>query len=79
MCRMAKQEVTLTVVEPLTERLYSFREGCYFAARPSLTIAAKSAALRLAPPTSAPSISGCDINSTMLAGLTLPPYWMRMA
>ena len=28
---------------------------------------------RLAPPTSAPSTSGCAISSRMLSGLTLPP------
>ncbi len=38
---------------------------------------AKSSTLSDAPPTSAPSISGCIINSRILSGLTLPPYWMR--
>ena len=39
-----------------------------------LTISAKSAALRLAPPTSAPSRSGWPMNSAILDGVTLPPY-----
>ncbi len=34
----------------------------------------KSSALSDAPPTSAPSISGCAISSSTLPGLTLPPY-----
>lgn len=34
----------------------------------------KSAALRLAPPTRAPSTLGCANNSAALSGLTLPPY-----
>jgi hypothetical protein len=29
---------------------------------------------KLAPPTNAPSMSGCDNNSLILFGLTLPPY-----
>ena len=33
--------------------------------------------IRLAPPTSAPSISGCDISAPAFSGFTLPPYWMR--
>ena len=43
------------------------------------TISTKSAAFKLAPPTRAPSISGWVINSAVLAGLTLPPYWTRTA
>src|SRR6266496_4009010 len=42
------------------------------------TIKANSSGSRLAPPTSAPSISGCAMNSRMLPGLTLPPYWTRI-
>src|SRR5207253_5246836 len=42
-----------------------------------LTISAKSSGSRLAPPTSAPSISGCAMKSRMLPGVTLPPYWTR--
>jgi hypothetical protein len=38
-----------------------------------LTMLRKSAALRLAPPTRAPSISDWLINSVVLAALTLPP------
>ena len=38
-----------------------------------LAMAANDWALRLAPPTSAPSISGCAINPFTLSGLTLPP------
>ena len=36
-------------------------------------IPVKSNALRLAPPTSAPSTSGCDRSSAALSGLTDPP------
>jgi len=43
------------------------------------TISEKESALRLAPPTKAPSTSGCFISSAALSGLTLPPYCMRMA
>src|SRR3954469_9953345 len=42
------------------------------------TIAANCSARRLAPPTSAPSSSGCDRSSLALSGVTLPPYWMRV-
>ena len=38
-----------------------------------------SCAFRLAPPTSAPSISGCPKNSTALLALTEPPYSTRTA
>jgi hypothetical protein len=41
-------------------------------------MATKSAALRLAPPTRAPSISGWAMSSGALAGVTEPPYWMRI-
>ena len=37
-----------------------------------LAILTKSSALRLAPPTRAPSMSGCCISSAMLAAVTLP-------
>ena len=37
------------------------------------TIAAKPSGSRLAPPTSAPSMSGWAISSPALAGVTLPP------
>lgn len=40
-------------------------------------IRTKSAAFRLAPPTSAPSISGWPANSAILAPVTLPPYCTR--
>src|SRR5512132_2684143 len=43
------------------------------------TINANSSGSRLAPPTSAPSMSGCAMNSRMLPGLTLPPYWTRIS
>jgi len=36
-------------------------------------IAAKSLGSRLAPPTSAPSTSGCESSSAALSGLTEPP------
>ena len=39
----------------------------------ALTMAAKSAATRLAPPTSAPSMSGCSASESAFPGLTLPP------
>src|SRR3982751_5109708 len=38
-----------------------------------------SSACRLAPPTSAPSTSGCCMMPAMLAALTEPPYRMRTA
>ena len=37
-------------------------------------IAVKSAAFRLAPPTNAPSTSGCESNSLALSAFTEPPY-----
>ena len=40
-------------------------------------IAAKDSGSRLAPPTSAPSTSGCAISSAAFVGVTLPPYRMR--
>src|SRR5580704_14082360 len=45
----------------------------------SLTMLANDLASRLAPPTSAPSISSCAINPCILSGLTLPPYRIRNA
>ena len=39
----------------------------------ALTIAANSVGSRLAPPTRAPSMSGCAISSAAFAGLTEPP------
>ena len=45
-----------------------------FARFAALAISAKSRGSRLAPPTSAPSISGCDRSSVALEGFTLPPY-----
>src|SRR5439155_16408638 len=42
-------------------------------------IRANSWGSRLAPPTRAPSISGCAMNSRTLPALTLPPYWIRTA
>ena len=42
-------------------------------------MARKSPALRLAPPTSAPSTSGWDMSSAAFSGFTEPPYWMRIA
>lgn len=36
-------------------------------------IAVKASAFRLAPPTRAPSMSGCSSNRSTLSGLTLPP------
>ena len=43
------------------------------------TIRANSSGSRLAPPTSAPSISGCAMKSRMFPAFTLPPYWIRTA
>jgi len=40
---------------------------------------AKSSAFRLAPPTSAPSMSGWPSRSAAFSGLHDPPYWMRTA
>src|SRR5258708_39540099 len=42
-----------------------------------LTMDANEPGSRLAPPTSAPSISGCAIKPRTLSGFTLPPYRMR--
>src|SRR5206468_2108202 len=44
-----------------------------------LTMRANSSGSRLAPPTSAPSMSGWAMKSRMLPALTLPPYWIRTA
>src|SRR5436190_1473652 len=41
------------------------------------TIRANSSASRLAPPTRAPSMSGCAMSSLALVGFTDPPYWIR--
>ena len=41
-------------------------------------MSANSSGSRLAPPTSAPSISGWAMNSRMLPGFTLPPYCTRI-
>ena len=49
---------------------------CYFAA--ARQTVAKSDATKLAPPTSAPSISGWTKNSTTFFGVTLPPYCTRI-
>ena len=38
-----------------------------------------SSASRLAPPTRAPSTSGCAMIAAMLDAFTDPPYWMRTA
>ena len=51
----------------------------YFARGQPAMIPKKSAAFKLAPPTSAPSIFGRANSSAALSGLTLPPYWMRTA
>ena len=53
------------------------RLGAYFGLK--LMMREKASALRLAPPTSAPSMSGHAIRSSTLASLTLPPYWMMTA
>src|SRR3990172_7297545 len=42
-------------------------------------MARKDSAFRLAPPTSAPSISGCESRALAFFSLTLPPYRMGMA
>ena len=42
-------------------------------------MAANDTGSRLAPPTSAPSISSCAIRPLTLSGFTLPPYRMRQA
>src|ERR1700724_432850 len=43
------------------------------------TIAVKSPAFKLAPPTSAPAICGFSIRLRAFAALTLPPYRARIA
>src|SRR6266446_4396582 len=40
---------------------------------------AKSSAFKLAPPTSAPSMSGWPSRSAAFSGFTDPPYWIRTA
>src|SRR6266481_1975581 len=40
---------------------------------------AKSSAFKLAPPTSAPSMSGWASRSAAFSGFTDPPYWIRTA
>src|SRR5690348_14075105 len=49
-----------------------------FASAVRRTISTNSG-LRLAPPTSAPSMLGRAANSAMLVAVTLPPYWTRTA
>ena len=49
----------------------------YLGENQKLTIAAKSFALSAAPPTSAPSTFGFSMSPAIVAGFTLPPYWMR--
>ena len=66
--RVVAQPVQAHVQELLQRRL-----SRYF------TMRANSSGSRLAPPTSAPSISGWAMNSRMLPGFTLPPYWTRTA
>ena len=55
--------------ESLTARMQAQTE----AAIAPLMIATKSSAFRLAPPTSTPSTSDCDISACAFSGLTLPP------
>src|SRR5262249_49695373 len=43
----------------------------------NLTMRSNPPTSRLAPPTSAPSMSGWAISASMLSGLTLPPYRIR--
>ena len=49
------------------------------AQRAASTIRTKESASREAPPINPPSTSGCPNSSAALAGLTLPPYWIRSA
>src|SRR5690606_23759747 len=49
---------------------------CHFISLAASSIARRLSSSRLAPPTSTPSTSGCDISSSALSGLTLPPYRM---
>src|SRR5690606_16525886 len=46
---------------------------------PASTMRANDSGSRLAPPTSAPSTSGCANSSAAFSGFTEPPYWMRIA
>jgi hypothetical protein len=58
----------------------TLRAGLTFAAaHVYLMMAANETASKLAPPTSAPSISSYFIRAEMFSGLTLPPYKMRSA
>jgi hypothetical protein len=43
-----------------------------------LTIETNADALRLAPPTSVPSISGSATSDSIFSGFTLPPYKIRI-
>src|SRR5258708_5637958 len=54
--------------------VWNFSTGCMVQ---KFTIDANESGSRLAPPTSAPSISGCAIKPRMLSGFTLPPYRIR--
>ena len=46
----------------------------HYASSAALAMATKSSTLSEAPPTRAPSISGCESRAAALLGLTLPPY-----
>jgi hypothetical protein len=59
--------------DPLTE-LGNGRTGHERAASAPRIIWAKLLGSRLAPPTNAPSISGCRIKTSAFSGFTLPPY-----
>ncbi len=50
-----------------------FREAVNYSALLKRTIGKKDSGFKLAPPTRAPSMSGLDMRSRTLSGLTLPP------
>ena len=53
--------------------------ACVAYAGLKLMMREKASALRLAPPTSAPSMSAHAIRASTLPSFTLPPYWMMTA
>ena len=72
----SRPTVTIGVTDVRTFGSRTFRQVRLAA---NWTIRANSSGSRLAPPTSAPSMSGCAISSASFAAFTEPPYWIRTA
>ena len=62
------------VDESLHEAFLQFNEPGLAQLRQARAISAKASGSRLAPPTRAPLISGCESNSLAFDGFTEPPY-----